>query len=160
MTVLVRPAGADDENWVTAVLRQRWEGRAPVRDEEFDLTRLPALIAWIDGRRAGAATVRRDPSGDTELMSLDSLEEGVGVGSALIEAASAWARSVGAGRLRVVTTNDNLRALALYQRRGFRLLALRCGAVDRARRRKPSIPEVGEGGIPVHDELELARTLR
>lgn len=59
----------------------------------------------------------------------------------------------------MVTTNDNLRALALYQRRGFRLVALRCGAVDDARRRKTSIPEVGDGGIPLHDELELARLL-
>ena len=160
MTVEVRPAGSDDGEWVTTILRQRWEGRALVRDQEFDLTRLPAMVAWIEGRRTGVATVRRDPSGDAELMSLDSLEEGLGAGSALIEAACEWAFSTGAARIRVVTTNDNLRALGLYQRRGFSLLALRCGAVDRARRRKPSIPEVGEGGIPIHDELELERTLR
>ncbi len=57
----------------------------------------------------------------------------------------------------MVTTNDNLRALGLYQRRGFRLAALRCGAVDQGRRLKPEISEVGEGGIPLHDELELVR---
>lgn len=129
------------------------------REEMFDLTALPALVAWIDDRRVGVATLRGDPSGDSELMSLDSLEEGRGVGSALIEAACEWARSAGARSLRVVTTNDNLRALGLYQRRGFRLAALRCGAVDRGRRLKPEIPEVGQGGIPIHDELELARAL-
>lgn len=159
MTIEVRHRAPEDGAWVRATLQQRWGGRVVAREEMFDLTALPALVAWSDGRRVGVATVRRDPSGDSELMSLDSLEEGRGVGSALIEAACEWARSGGARRLRVVTTNDNLRALGLYQRRGFRLAALRSGAVDRGRRLKPEIPEVGESGIPIHDELELARAL-
>lgn len=160
MTVVVGPAGPADEAWVAATLRQRWGGKVVARDEQFDLIGLPAIVAWTEGRRVGVATLRGDPAGDDpELMSLDSLEEGRGVGSALIEAACGWARSLGARRLRVVTTNDNLRALSLYQRHGFRLVALRPGAVERARRLKPSIPQVGASGIPIHDELELAREL-
>lgn len=159
MTVEIRPAGPDDEAWVAATLQQRWGGRVVAREEQFDLIGLPAIVAWTEGRRVGVATLRRDTAGDPELMSLDSLEAGRGVGSALIEAACDWARSLGARRLRVVTTNDNLRALSLYQRLGFRLVALRSGAVQRARRIKPSIPEVGANGIPIHDELELAREL-
>lgn len=159
MTVEIRPAGPDDEAWVAATLQQRWGGRVVAREEQFDLIGLPAIVAWTEGRRVGVATLRRDRAGDPELMSLDSLEAGRGVGSALIEAACDWARSLGARRLRVVTTNDNLRALSLYQRLGFRLVALRSGAVQRARRIKPSIPEVGASGIPIHDELELAREL-
>jgi len=158
VSVEVRPACPDDEAWVEATLQQRWGGRVVAREEVFDLRGLPALVAWSGGRRVGVATLRCDPLDDPELMSLDSLEEGRGVGSALIEAACSWARSTGARRLRVVTTNDNLRALGLYQRRGFRLVALRPGAVDEARRYKPSIPEVSDG-IPLHDELELARVL-
>lgn len=160
MTIEIQPGRAEDERWIARLLAERWGGVVMiVRGEEFDLTRVPALVAWDAGRRVGLATVRRDTSGDTELMSLDSLEEGRGVGSALIEAACQWGRSAGATSLRVVTTNDNLRALSLYQRRGFRLAALRCGAVDAARRDKPTIPEVGDGGIPLHDELELVKAL-
>lgn len=160
MTAEVRPAGPEDGAWVVATLRQRWQGgRVVAREEVFDLTRLPALVAWDGGRRVGLATVRHDASGHAELMSLDSLEEGRGVGSALIEGARAWAIAEGTAELRVVTTNDNIRAIGLYQRRGFRLVELRCGAVDRARRLKPSIPAVGESGIPIHDELELARAV-
>jgi hypothetical protein len=60
----------------------------------------------------------------------------------------------------LVTTNDNLAALALYQKAGWRLSGLRAGAVDEARRMlKPSIPEVGEHGIPIRDELELEKHL-
>jgi hypothetical protein len=29
------------------------------------------------------------------------------------------------------------------------------GAVDQARQLKPSIPPIGDFGIPIHDELEL-----
>jgi len=81
----------------------------------------------------------------------------LGAGSVLLAAATEVARKAGARRLWLITTNDNLDALALYQRRGFRLVAVRAGAVDRARLLKPSIPEVGEHGIPMHDELVLER---
>jgi hypothetical protein len=59
------------------------------------------------------------------------------------------------GVLTAVTTNDNLDAIGFYQRLGFRIADVRLGAVDRSRRVKPSIPEVGERGIPLHDELVL-----
>jgi hypothetical protein len=60
----------------------------------------------------------------------------------------------------VVTTNDNLGALAFYQRAGFRLCALRSGAVDQARAAlKPEIPLPGQDGLPLRDELELAIAL-
>ena len=60
----------------------------------------------------------------------------------------------------VVTTNDNVLALGFYQRRGFGLVALRTGAVDKARRDlKPEIPELGQSGIPIHDEIELSLSL-
>ncbi|MGH2861143.1 MAG: hypothetical protein ACRDLT_06500 [Solirubrobacteraceae bacterium] len=34
------------------------------------------------------------------------------------------------------------------------------GAVDEARKLKPSIPEVGEYGVPLHDELEFELPLK
>ena len=50
--------------------------------------------------------------------------------------------------------------LRFYQRRRFRLVALHAGAVDRSRATlKPEIPEVGEHGIPLRDELELWKEL-
>jgi hypothetical protein len=67
---------------------------------------------------------------------------------------------VGCRRPWLVTTNDNLDALRFYQRRGFRLAEPHDGAVDRSRETlKPSIPEVGEYGIPIRDELVLERAL-
>ncbi|EPE61206.1 hypothetical protein L479_02426 [Exiguobacterium sp. S17] len=57
------------------------------------------------------------------------------------------------------TTNDNLRALAFYQKRGWRLAGIIPGAVDEARLQKPSIPMIGEHGIPLHDEIILHKII-
>ena len=59
----------------------------------------------------------------------------------------------------MITTNDNLDGLRFYQRRGLRLSAVHAGAVDAARLTTPSIPEIGEYGIPLHDELVLELAL-
>lgn len=89
-----------------------------------------------------------------------ALEQGRGVGSALLGAVEELARRRGCKRLWLVTTNDNTHALAFYQRRGFVLAALHRDAVTEARKTlKPSLPLVGEGGIPLRDELELEQWL-
>jgi Acetyltransferase (GNAT) family len=64
-------------------------------------------------------------------------------------------REAGCRRVWLITTNDNLRALRFYQRRGFRLVAVHPDALARSRELKPSIPEIGLDGIPLRDELEL-----
>jgi N-acetylglutamate synthase-like GNAT family acetyltransferase len=90
-----------------------------------------------------------------EIVSLDSLAENQGIGTALVQAVGTAARQAGCRRLWLITTNDNTPALRWYQKRGFRLAALHRGAVDQSRRVKPEIPLTGLDGIPIHDELEL-----
>lgn len=64
--------------------------------------------------------------------------------------------AAGCRRLWLTTTNDNLRALAVYQCWGMDIAALHRHAVTEARRRlKLSIPERGASGIPIAHELEL-----
>lgn len=46
-----------------------------------------------------------------------------------------------------------------WQVLGFRLVRLRPGAVDLARRIKRSIPRIRFGGTPIRDELDLERAL-
>jgi hypothetical protein len=59
----------------------------------------------------------------------------------------------------LVTTNDNIDAIRLYQRHGFRLAELHSGGVDRARELKPQIPLMGQQGIEMHDELVFKQLL-
>ena len=93
--------------------------------------------------------------GEMEVTSLDSLREGQGLGSQLMNAVVEEARQHKCKRLFLITTNDNLNALGFYQRRGFELVAVHRGALDETRRLKPNIPLIGYNQIPLRDELEL-----
>ncbi len=62
-------------------------------------------------------------------------------------------------KIKLITTNDNLHALKFYQKRGYCLSVLLKGAVDRARERKPEIPQLGNEGIPIRDEILLSKWL-
>ncbi|MEV4532314.1 GNAT family N-acetyltransferase [Asanoa sp. NPDC049518] len=126
-----------------------------VHDEAIDLRTLPALVAVdSDGKFAGALSWRVD--GDAlEIVSIAAATSGAGVGTALLDAVVAEARAAGSSRVWLVTTNDNLGALQFYQRRGMRIVGVDQGAVDRARRMKPSIPTVADNGIPIRDEIRL-----
>jgi GNAT superfamily N-acetyltransferase len=95
-----------------------------------------------------------------EVVTIDALEEGRGIGTALLEAVVAAARRAECERVQLLTTNNNLRALAFYQKRGFRLVGLVPGAIVEERRLKPSIPELDSAGVPIRDELHLELSLR
>lgn len=96
---------------------------------------------------------------EIEIISLDSLQEKRGIGSALLDEVERVAKQHQLERLSLITTNDNLSALSFYQRRGWRLARIIPGAVDAARLQKPSIPVIGEYGIPLHDEIMLSKII-
>jgi ribosomal protein S18 acetylase RimI-like enzyme len=120
--------------------------------------RLPGFIALRSGERVGFATYRIE-SDECEIVTLNSIVEGIGVGSALIKAVRSKALSSNCHRVWLITTNDNLPALRFYQRRGFTLAALYSNALERSRQLKPEISLVGLDGIPLRDELELEMPL-
>jgi ribosomal protein S18 acetylase RimI-like enzyme len=122
------------------------------RGELIDVLDRPGLVAETAGTIIGVLTY--DPRGpECELVAIVARVRDRGIGSALV---AALRDRVPDRPIWVVTTNDNLDALRFYQRCGFRLRALRAGAVDEARATiKPAIPEIGANGIPLRDELEL-----
>jgi ribosomal protein S18 acetylase RimI-like enzyme len=154
----VRPAQSDEDlAWLKELWRDTWGGETMVsRGHVHRLMNLVGIIAWRGQTRAGAATFDAG-SDEWELTSLNAIVENQGVGSALLKTIEAAARFRLATRLWFITTNDNLRALRFYQRRGYRLVAVYPGAVDEARKLKPTIPEIGSDGIPLHDEIELEK---
>jgi ribosomal protein S18 acetylase RimI-like enzyme len=97
---------------------------------------------------------------DCEIVSFDSLLEGMGVGTRLIHAVVDEARKQNCRRVFLITTNDNLHALGFYQRRGFELARIHRHALDETRRLKPSVPLIGMNNIPLRDEIELEMVLR
>lgn len=157
--VRVRPAEPADRAAVDAIHTQAWGGPYVVaHGTRYDLRTLPTLVA-VGGPGsaetvAGALAWRLDGRG-LEVASIVAKSPGGGAGGALLAGAVATARQHGARRLWLVTTNDNLPALRFYQRRGLRIVGVDIGAVDRARKIKPTIPTVGIDGIGLHDELIL-----
>jgi ribosomal protein S18 acetylase RimI-like enzyme len=96
---------------------------------------------------------------DCELVTIDSLRPGQGLGTALLETVVDTARAAGCRRVWLITTNDNLNALRFYQKRGFHLIAVYPNALTETRRLKPGLPLVGFDGIPLRDELAQERRL-
>jgi ribosomal protein S18 acetylase RimI-like enzyme len=156
--VTVRPLGDADRDWARAKLHGLWGETVVSRGRVQDATVLPGFVAEQGGNPVGLLTYRVDGD-DCEVVTIDAFPQGGGAGTALIDAAAAAAREAGCRRVWLITTNDNLRALRFYQRRGFHLVAVHRDALARSRELKPSIPEVGMDGIPLRDELELEFTL-
>jgi GNAT superfamily N-acetyltransferase len=128
-------------------------------DQLVDARRQPAFLAEDDGEIAGVATYIVGDA-DCEVLTLHATRSWQGAGTALLREVEQLAAEHGCTRLWLITTNDNVDALRFYQRRGFRMLELRPGAVDAARAElKPSIPATGEDGIPIRDEIDLVLDL-
>lgn len=156
----LRPIEANDRDWIETYVISAWS--APVIASRGVLHRpasLPGFVAERHGAFAGLVTLHQ--AGDAcEVVTLNSATPSLGVGRALMAAAEQWAREHGCHRFWLLTTNDNTRALRLYQRLGMRIVAIHLGAIDEERRLKPEIPLLGEDGVPIHDEIELAKILR
>ena len=156
----IRPARQEERTAVEAYLDE-WGMRLVARlDDLHDASSDDAIVAVDDdGAIMGLATYRATGD-DAELTTLRVSDRTAGTGTALVAAVVAAVAAFGARRLWLVTTNDNLDALRFYQRRGFRLVEVRAGAVDRSRATiKPTIPEIGEHDIPIRDEIVLERSI-
>jgi GNAT superfamily N-acetyltransferase len=155
----VKEGAAADRPAIDAFLTVHGAARVARRGELEDAKGHPALVAEDAGGLAGILTYVVD--GDRcEILTLHAVEQWLGAGSALVEEVERVARAAGCRQLWLITTNDNVDGLRFYQRRGFRLAELHPGAVDRSRATlKPEIPEIGDYGIPLRDELELQKDL-
>lgn len=156
----VHPPGTPEDGiWAGVVWRQEWGGDVMMsKGQRHYMVDLHLLIAWRGSERVGLAAYRCKGNG-AELVSINAVEKGAGIGSVMLDAIERVALASGLARIWLVTSNDNLDALRFYQRRGYRIVAVHKGAVDRARELKPSIPCEGLYNIPVHDELELEKLL-
>jgi len=155
----LRPLTISDRDWVARRITESWGAETVVaHDEIYRPAELPGFAAMFEDEIAGLLTFHIQGKA-CEIVTLDSWREGLGVGSALIEAATQAARRVGCRRLWLITTNDNTHALRFYQKRGFVIAAIHVNALEKARRLIPEIPLIGEDGIPLRDEIELEMIL-
>ncbi len=154
---LVRPVAEDEREEFVRRVAETWGSPVVVsREVAHDVRALDALIA-VDpetGRWLGMASYRFEAA-ECELVQLVAFERGRGVGSALLSAVTDAARAARLRRVWLTTTNDNLDAMRFYQRRGFKFIWIWRDALVRARQLKPEIPQIGDYGIPITDEIEM-----
>jgi ribosomal protein S18 acetylase RimI-like enzyme len=162
--LLIRPLSAEDRDWVFQFVVSHWDSdRIVLYRGKSSATihypqALPGFAAFQEEKVVGLVTFHIEGD-DCEIVTLDSLNPGIGIGTALLDAVKDRACQAHCTRLSITTTNDNLNALRFYQKRGFLLVAVYRNAVDMARKLKPQILLIGRDGIPVHDEIELQMNL-
>jgi ribosomal protein S18 acetylase RimI-like enzyme len=152
----IRPLTETDLPRLRQFWLEHWGGDVMIVHGET--IRYDQVKGFIHGDWNGVLTyvIRGD---ECEITSLNSLQEGIGIGTALIAEAVKEAKGQDCCRIILTTTNDNLHALGFYQRHGFSLRAIRRGAINETRKIKPSIPLIGENNIPLRDEIELEMIL-
>lgn len=151
----IRAIEEKDRGWVQSLLHERWGSTNIVtRGRVHQAEKLPGFIAHLEEQPKGFITYQIENE-DCEIVSLDSLESGRGIGSTLIKSVIDLARSENCNRVWLITTNDNTEALRFYQKIGFELVDIHRNAIKESRKLKPEIPEKGNDGIPIRDEIEL-----
>lgn len=141
-----RPEVAEfvERHWHSKLVMSQGEAVYPHEHEGF--------LERRDGRIVGLVTYRV-LGGEIEVLTLNSTLEGSHIGSSLMLNVMQEARNRQSSRVWFTTTNDNVRGFSFFQRLGFRLVAVHPGVVDEARKVKPEIPEFGQSGIRIRDEL-------
>ena len=155
----IKPIANHNRLSVIQFFKEHWGStQMIISSGTFDCTQLDGYIYETDDVILGLLTyvVHEDA---LEVISLDSIQEGHGIGTQLMHAVEVLAKEIGLEKITLITTNDNLAALKFYQKRGYRIVTVIPGAVAEARRIKPTIPLIGNDDIPLHDELLLQKHL-
>ena len=151
----IRDIDAVLRNKVQPIIVESWG--APymaINGKLWDTRTMPGYAA-VDGGEVFGYALYEFHDGFCEIMALESVTQNIGVSTALIERVKQTAKSNHVSKIILVTTNDNTHAIRFYQRRGFTIREVRLGAMEAARQMKPSIPLIGEDGIPLRDEIEF-----
>ena len=157
--LILRPVADSDREFIRGFIAVRWGSELVIIHEKACYpAELPGFIAILDGKFSGLVTYQIKNE-VCEIVSLDSLVEKKGIGTALIEQVTSMATEAHCDHLWLITTNDNLNALGFYQKHGFHMVMVVPDAVTRARKQKAEIPLIGENGIPITDEIVLPRTI-
>ena len=156
----VRPITPEDREWVAELIGTAFGSVRLMSNDHMidDASLLDGFAAEIDGRAVGCALIN-EVDGDTELVALVSTYRGAGVGTGLLETVVERGRRDGWKRLWLVTSNDNVDAIRMYQRAGWHWTDFRHDAITRARTAKPEIPEIGNHGIPMRHEIHFEAPL-
>ena len=156
LPLMIRPATTADTPRIEELSLYFWnETDVDCFGRHYDvLVACPAFVACDGDEVVGVAAYAVEPEWDAVVLVILNLlpdHQGRGGARALLDALRDEAARRGVGRIWVVTSNDDLPALALYQRYGFRLI----GIVPGREVEEHGAAFPGFAGIPVRDEIRL-----
>ena len=157
--ISIRDKQPDDNDWLKEVITENWGAtRIITRGRVHEVDKIPGYVAEQDGEKVGLLTYQIYGR-ECELITIDALERGIGIGRALIDKLRETAKEQNCRGIWLITTNDNTEAMRFFQKKGFFFVNVHRDAAITARRLKPEIPEIGKHGIPIRDEIELVMPL-
>ena len=156
---MIQPISENNRQQVIDFFKEHWGSlQMVISSGMYDCASLDGFV-YVEGTSIiGLITyvLHRD---SLEVISLDSIQEGKGIGSCLMGEVEHFAKERSISEIELITTNDNLQALKFYQKRGYRITEVIPNAVLEARKVKPTIPLIGNEGIPLLDELKLKKKI-
>ncbi len=151
----IREINSSDKESVVNFVKRNWGSHLCVsKGQMHDTSVLPGFICYEEKEIIGLITYNI-VNNECEIITLDSLDTHKGLGSELILKVIEKAREKSCMRVWLITTNDNVKALKFYQKRGFELVGFYRNAIDISRKLKPEIPETGTEKIPIKHEIEF-----
>jgi ribosomal protein S18 acetylase RimI-like enzyme len=156
LPLTVRPATAEDYRRIGELALHFWgETEVDCFDRKYDVLQCPAFLVCDGGEAVGLASYAIEGEWNAVVLVMLNIlpdHQRRGGGWMLLDAVRGEAKQHGLKRLLVVTSNDDLPALALYQRYGFCITEILPGRI--AAHHGGEFP--GLAGIPVRDEIRLA----
>jgi ribosomal protein S18 acetylase RimI-like enzyme len=155
----IRPATTADRDRIQELALHFWdETDVDCFERQYDVLTCPAFLTCDGDEVVGLASYTIEEEWEAVILVLLNILpgfQGRGGGRMLLDAVCDVALQRGMERVLIVTSNDDLPALALYQRYGFRITEVLPGRI--ARDHGGEFP--GFAGIPVRDEIRLAYCL-
>jgi ribosomal protein S18 acetylase RimI-like enzyme len=146
---------SENQDWINKLLQKEWLSTKVVsRGKLHDASKLPGFIAFQNDKSIGLITYHIQGR-NCEIVSINSLDKRIGVATELVKNVKSVAVGEECKRLWLITTNDNVDAIEFYLKSGFTLCAVHRNALIESRKLKPEIPEIGNYGIPMNDEIEF-----
>lgn len=159
-TIEYRETCRQDKEQIVNLIKEQWGSEFIVVHNTIYLPgNLNGFAAFENSLIIGLITYVIE-NGGCEIVSLNSIKERNGVGSALVELVLKEAERNKCTSVWLITTNDNEKAASFYRKKGFELTEIFPGEVNESRKIKPEIPLLGEKGIPITDELKFSLELK
>lgn len=150
---------ADNRQEIIDFMKKHWGSDFIIsRGKRHDAKDLDGFIVHNDDKIVGLLTYHISGH-DCEIVTLDSLEKGIGIASNLLINMKSKAKEKNCNRMWLISTNDNLDSIGFFQKRGFEMTKIYNDALDRSRQLKPQIPIIGMNGILLKHEIEFEMKL-